>query len=259
MSRREVILRILEEQSFISVRSLQRETGASPATIRRDIDKLDKAGAAKKVHGGVASLLKPGAGRKSVSHPFVENIDICVEEKKAIAEVAGTLVRDGSIILIHGGSTCFYLGRMIAQRNVRVITHSMPLACYLSDHGTCQLTVGGGDLHREPGILFDPSANRRNDFAAQFFVGGLGVGEEGILESNPLLIRQSREMSAIATETIVLVDSRKFDERPPTVAMTFDKVDKLITDDGLSDKHAKMLKDQGVTFLVADTKRDPHA
>ncbi|WP_116134261.1 DeoR/GlpR family DNA-binding transcription regulator [Tropicimonas sp. IMCC34043] len=252
--RQEVIVDLLEHRPFMTVRELQDEIGVSAATIRRNIDKMDAAGRVKKVHGGVASLGYGDGMARSLAQPFVENRDIHVLEKQAIAEAAAALVRDGSIILVHGGSTCFHFGRHVANRNIRVITNSMPLAAYLSEHGTCQLTVGGGDLYREPGILFDPNVRQRNYFAAQFFVGALGVSDRGLLEANPLLVRHTREMGAIATETIVLVDSHKFDARPPTVALGFDKVDRLVTDAGLSDRHVRMLEDAGVEVIVADLK-----
>ena len=154
--RHETISQLLQDRPFASAKELQLMFGVSAATIRRDIDKLDEAGLAQKVHGGIAALDSVTRSR-AVSLPFIENRDIAVEAKTAIAREAGKLVRDGSLIIVHGGSTCFHFGSHIANRNIRVFTNSMPLAGFLSEHGTCQLTVGGGDLHREPGILYDPA------------------------------------------------------------------------------------------------------
>ncbi|WP_207209829.1 DeoR/GlpR family DNA-binding transcription regulator [Tropicimonas sp. IMCC6043] len=258
LHRQEGILNLLAQRPFLTVRELQAEMGVSAATIRREIDKLHAKGSIKKVHGGIARLGNSGMYQRAVARPFVENLDLHVAEKTAISREAGKLVRDGSIILVHGGSTCFHFGRHVARRNIRILTNSMPLAAYLSENGTCQLTVGGGDLHREPGILFDPQVRQRNLFASQFFVGALRVSERGLLEANPLLVQHTREMAAVATEVIVLVDSHKFEDLHPKVALTFDKVDRLITDDGLADRDAKMLEDAGVDVIVAETGRDAH-
>ncbi|MBE9637366.1 DeoR/GlpR family DNA-binding transcription regulator [Salipiger mangrovisoli] len=250
--RHHVITTLLEERPFVSVKELQLMLRVSAATVRRDIDKLDEAGAARKVHGGLAAP-EGGPRRKTVSLPFVENRDIAVEAKRAIATEASKLVRDGSLIIVHGGSTCFEFGTRIANRNVRVFTNSMPLAGYLSEHGTCQLTVGGGDLHREPGILYDPARGGYEFYASQFFVGALGVSQEGLLENHPLLVRFINDMCGLANEIIVLVDSRKFAERPSSVALPLSRVTRLITDDGLSDRDAAMLEDEGVAFSIAAT------
>lgn len=251
MSRHRAIADLLLERPFVSVKELQQAIGVSAATVRRDIDKLDEAGIARKVHGGIAAA--DGAARRSAALPFVENRDIAVDAKRAIARVASTLVRDGSSIIIHGGSTCFHFGCEMAQRNVRVFTNSMPVAAFISEHGTCQLTVGGGDLHREPGILYDGARGGYTFYAAQFFVGALGVSREGLLEQHPLLVRFINDISGLANEIVVLVDSRKFSMRPPTVALPLARVARLVTDDGLSDADAKMLEDEGVDYLIAET------
>lgn len=252
-TRHDAIAAILEDRPFVSVKELQQMLHVSAATVRRDIDKLDGAGHARKVHGGLAAL-DGGARHKTVALPFIENIDIAVQAKTAIAHEAGKLVRDGSLIIVHGGSTCFHFGRHIANRNIRVFTNSMPVAAYLGEHGTCQLTVGGGDLHREPGIFYDPARGSYEFYASQFFVGALGVSNAGLLESHPLLVRFINDMCDLSNEIIVLVDSRKFAERPPKVALPLDRVTRLITDDGLTDRDAAMLEDQDVSFTVASTK-----
>ena len=64
-------------------------------------------------------------------------------------------------------------------------------------------------------------------------------------------MRFINDMVDLANEIIVLVDSRKFSERPPTVALPLHRVTRLITDDGLSDKDARMLADRGVEVLIA--------
>lgn len=149
LTRHKAIVDLLSEKAFISVNDLASVTGVSPATVRRDIDKLAEAGLGQKVHGGIAASVPP-MQRRAVNLPFLENRDIAVTQKRAIASKAAEMVRDGSSIIVHAGSTCFHLGSQIANRNLRVFTNSIPLASYLAEHGTCQLTVGGGDLHREP-------------------------------------------------------------------------------------------------------------
>ncbi|SFB08467.1 transcriptional regulator, DeoR family [Poseidonocella pacifica] len=255
-SRQRVILDLLLEEPFLSVNDLVARIGVSPATVRRDIDKLDELGRARKVYGGVASM-DFGRENASVALPFSDNRDIAVDEKRAIGLAAAELVRDGSIIVVHGGSTCFHFGAQIANRNVRVLTHSMPLASYLSENGTCQLTVGGGDLHREPGILYTPGAEMPASFyASQFFVGALGVDARGILESHPLLVKFVRDFAAVVNEVVLLVDSRKFHERPPTSALPLSRIARVVTDDGLEDAHAKMLEDSGIAITVASVARE---
>ena len=252
--RHNTIAGLLRERPFLSVNELKEKVGVSAATVRRDIDKLVEAGLGHRVHGGIAAMDSVPL-RRSVALPFIENRDIAVDAKKAIARVAAGLVRDGSSVIVHGGSTCFHFGCEIAQRNLRVFTNSMPVAAHLSEFGTCQVTVGGGDLHREPGIIYDANQSGHSFYASQFFVGSLGVSTQGLLESHPLLVRFINDMCSRANEIIVLVDSRKFRERPPTVALPLSRVHRLITDDGLSDADARMLEDQGLEYTIATANK----
>ena len=63
--RQQLILDILDEKQFASVRSLSPQLGASEATIRRDITKMAANGQLKKIRGGAEvideAVDKPGA------------------------------------------------------------------------------------------------------------------------------------------------------------------------------------------------------
>ena len=54
--RRRAIVDFLRDRPFASVRDLQDRLGVSAATVRRDIDKVDGLGVARKVYGGVSAL-----------------------------------------------------------------------------------------------------------------------------------------------------------------------------------------------------------
>jgi len=254
--RHNLISGYLKDRPFVSVRELQDALHVSSATIRRDIDKLHRLGKLRKVYGGATANEVSGAGFEAFSLGFSENRDIAVRAKKAIAREAARLVVDGSRIIVHGGSTCFAFGCEIARRNVFVFTQSMPLASYLYENGTCQLQVGGGEFHKDPGILYSPDAGQATFFAAQFFVGALGVSPLGALEQNPLLIHQSAYLSRNATEVILLADSRKFEIDTLPVAIPAANITRIITDDGLTDRHAKMLDEYGISYTIASSDND---
>lgn len=248
--RHRMITDLLRETPFASVRDLQERLGVSPATIRRDIDKLHEIGKARKVYGGISANEAGGATRLSAK-PYDENRDIAVEAKRAIAELAAGLVRDGDSIIVHAGSTCYQLGIQLARRNVRLYTNSMPLAAYLGEHGSCHLTLAGGELYREPGIVHDPSGGVPSFFASRFFVGTQGISSDGLLESHPLLTKAIRELSECADEIILLADSRKLSIQPRNIVLPLSRIGTIVIDDGLSDTGAKMLEDAGITIMIA--------
>lgn len=85
--RHKAIIDLLRETPFASVRDLQEHLDVSPATIRRDIDKLHELGRARKVYGGISASEAGDSGRLS-ARPYDENRDIAVEAKRAIAAAA---------------------------------------------------------------------------------------------------------------------------------------------------------------------------
>lgn len=247
LARQRQIVELLRDRPFASVRELQERLGVSAATVRRDIDKIDESGDARKVYGGVSALETSGA---VFARPYDENRDLAVEAKRQIADLAATLVKDGDAVIVNGGSTCFHLGVKLADRNIRLFTNSMPLAAYLGENGTCSLTVAGGDLHREPRVIYS-SSGPTAFYGSKFFLGAQGIGADGLLESHPLMVRSIQELSQAADQIVVLADSRKFSIHARNVALPLARVGMLITDDGLSDAAARMLETAGVAVRIA--------
>jgi DeoR family ulaG and ulaABCDEF operon transcriptional repressor len=253
--RQRQIIEILRDRPFASVRDLQERLGVSAATIRRDIDKIDGSGAARKVYGGVSAL--DGASQATAfARPYDENRDLAVDAKRQIADRAATMVADGDAVIVNGGSSCFHLGVKLADRNIRLFTNSMPLAAYLGEQGKCTLTIAGGDLHREPRVIYSP-AQPTSFYASKFFLGAQGISADGLLESHPLMVRSIQELSTNADQIVVLADSRKFVIHARNVALPLSRVGTLITDDGISDQQAKMLDAAGVTLHVVSAGGEP--
>lgn len=254
--RHKVTLNLLRDRPFASVRDLQTVLDASPATIRRDIAKLHASGAVRKVFGGIAATDAVSGLDRPASRSFTENQMLGVAAKKAVAEAAAKLVQDGDALMIHGGSTCYLFATMLEKRNVRIYTNSMPLAATLWQNGTCHLTLAGGDLYREPGIVASPNAGPPEFYASKFFLGAQSITASGMHESHPLIVRQTELMLQRADELIVLADSRKFGMRARYPIVPLTRIGTLITDQGITEAQHKMLVDAGVRVIVARTSPD---
>lgn len=254
--RHKMILDLLRDRPFASVRDLEAVLDASPATIRRDIAKLHTSGAVRKVFGGIATAEPLSGLDRLASRSFTENQMLGVAAKKSVAEEAVKLVQDGDALMIHGGSTCYLFATMLANRNVRIYTNSMPIAAALWQTGSCHLTLGGGDLYREQGILASPNASPPEFYASKFFLGTQAITATGIHESHPLIVRQTELLLQRADELIVLVDSRKFGMRARYPVVPLTRIGTVIADEGITEAQRKMLIDAGVRVIVARTSRE---
>jgi len=247
--RRGQILEYLRDSPFASARDLAERLDVSVATVRRDIDKLDEQGLARKVYGGISAI--DGAAAHGVfARTYTERSDLAVAAKNAIAAEAALMVQDGDAVIVHGGSTCFRLGERLAARNIRLCTNSMPLAAMLGEMGSCALTVAGGELHREPRILHGPVAGAPF-FASKFFLSAQGVSERGLLESHPLLVDAITRFAECSDRIVALIDSSKFTAGARNLALPWSRIDTLITDDGLAAEHRAMLEAKGVEVRIA--------
>lgn len=251
VERHKLVLGVLKDRTFASVRDLQEVLDASPATIRRDIAKLHATGAVRKVFGGIAAADSMREVDRLAARPFTENQMLGVAAKKAIAEEAVKLVHDGDALIIHGGSTCYLFALKLASRNVRIFTNSMPLAATLWQNGSCHLTLAGGDLYREPGILSSPTPQPPEYYASRFFLGAQAITPTGMQESHPLIVRETELLLQRADEVVVLADSRKFGARARYPVMPLARIGTLITDDGLTEANHRMLVDAGIRVIIA--------
>ncbi|MBL8905228.1 MAG: DeoR/GlpR transcriptional regulator [Rhizobiales bacterium] len=255
--RQRLIVDLLKDRPFATVKDLLDVLRVSPATIRRDIAKLSKLGAVRKVFGGIASAGAKEQPDRLSARSFEENQMLAVDAKRAIAREAEKLVRDGDAIIIHGGSTCYLFALRFARRNVRIYTNSLPLASRLYQDGDCHLTLAGGEFYREPGIIHSLRPAEPDFYASKFFLGAQGIGPKGIMESHPLIVRETQRLLTLADELVVLADSRKFAVRARYTPVPLSRISTLVTDDGLADADARMLEDAGVRLVVARIQREP--
>lgn len=252
--RHRVILSAVEDRAVVTVVDLCNLTGASEATIRRDVSTLHMQKKVRRVRGGVESLNPPQfvglAGRT-----FDVNETFRIKEKQAIAQAAAELCGDGEPIIINGGTTTFQMVHPLANRRCQVFTNSFPIAEHLLKHSKNTVMVSGGAIYREQKIILSPFENdvTRNFYARRMFMGAQGVGPLGLMEADPLLIQAEEKLMGQADELVVLVDSTKFEQRSSLVLCGLDRISTLITDEGLSDKAAAMLEAADVKLIVAQS------
>ena len=105
--RERLILAALEPSGFVTYRDLEAALDASPATIRRDLSRLEAQGRLLRVHGG-AKLTEdsdPAAQVHLLGTPFDQSITLNLAAKQAIGKAAAALCERGEGIMIDGGTT----------------------------------------------------------------------------------------------------------------------------------------------------------
>lgn len=226
-------------------------TGASEATIRRDIATLHMQKKLRRVRGG-AEAMTPQTFTGLAGRPFALNETINIAAKQAIARAAVDLCDDGEPIIINGGTTTFQMVHPLASKRMQVFTNSFPIAEHLLKHSRNTIMLSGGAIYREQNIILSPFDNdvTRNFYARRMFMGAQGLGPLGLMEADPLLIQAEQKLIGQADELIVLVDSSKFANRSSLLLCPLNRIDTVITDDRITDRDAAMLEAADVTLIV---------
>ena len=252
--RHRIILSAVQDRPVVTVLDVCNLTGASEATVRRDIATLHMQKKLRRVRGGAEALTPPQfvglAGR-----PFAVNEAMRIKEKQAIARAAVDLCEDGDSIIINGGTTTFQMVHPLASRRMQVFTNSFPIAEHLLKHSKNTIMLSGGTIYREQNIILSPFDNdvTRNFYAKRMFMGVQGLGPLGLMEADPLLIQAEQKLIGQADELVVLADSSKFENRSSLVLCPLARITTVITDEMVSDKAASMLEAAEVNLIVVQS------
>jgi DeoR family transcriptional regulator, fructose operon transcriptional repressor len=240
---------LIRQSGVIRVEDLSRQLKVSVATVRRDLDHLERSGAVRRVHGGAVSV------ESRLEEPLFENkTSLAAREKQRIAEAALAFIESGDTVYLDGGSTVLELARLLRDRpNLTVVTNSLRAAEELAGRGP-RLLVIGGELRRLSQTLVGPLTRLvlKELHLDKAFMGTIGFAlNQGLTTTDPseaftkeLVMRQSRQV-------IVLADSSKAGKVSFARAGGWDKVHALITDSGLDKHFAKELIKQQIKLVRA--------
>lgn len=251
--RHRIILSAVQERPVVTVPDLCQLTGASEATIRRDIAQLHMLKKLRRVRGGAEAIAPPSFVGIN-ARPFALQEGIHAAEKRAIARAAVDLCDDGDAIIINGGTTTFQMVHPLTAKRLQVFTNSFPIAEHLLKHSRNTVLLPAGAIYREQNIILSPfdEDGSRHFYARRMFMGCRGLGPLGLMEGDPLLVQAEQKLINQADELIVLADSSKFAQRSSLLLCPLSRIHTVITDDRIDDRAAAMLEAADVRLIVAE-------
>lgn len=249
------ILRLLLTHGKTSVEELTELFGTSPASVRRDLVRLEEQGLVHRTHGG--AML---AGQ--IYEPFRFDASFHVreerfaKEKQRIAMAAAELVQDNETVGFTAGTTTTQVARGLRLRSgLHIITNAVNIGMELSSSNGLDTTLTGGCM-RWPGAfsLSGPAAIESLNVVVmdKVFVGVCGIdAQHGATTIQPDEAAVFRVMSRRAKQVIVVADSSKIGMVSPAVICAADHIDILITDDGISDDAIETFKRCNIHVIIA--------
>jgi DeoR family transcriptional regulator of aga operon len=247
--RQRQIIEVVSRKGFDTVEALANEMNCSTATIRRDLNILNRAGLIQRVTGGAKANLQsiPVTRREALSF---------AEEKKRIGIAAASLVSDYETIGINSGTTAMALANyLLDKRGLTVVTAHLEIADFLSRNTDFDIIQLGGRIQsRVPAVVGDYAVEMIRSFIFdKVFIGVVALNPQYGLMTNFLdQAAISRSMIDAARKTIVIVDSSKFYKRSGATIAPFNKIDILITDGKIKENPDiyKDLQSTGVDIML---------
>lgn len=247
------IFEALRPTGFVSYRDLEVLLDASPATIRRDLTRLEETKQIIRVHGG--AKLPEGddaSGPRLLGTSFDQNITQNLGPKQAIGKAAAALCQPGEGVMIDGGTTTLQMCPHLDGLGLQVLTNSLHIVNALLPQQGTRILLPSGAVFREQNIILAPAGEESMPrfHAPRLFMGAAAIGPQGAMQADPVLVAAERRLIDRAEEVILLVDSSKFRSQSGTIVCGLDEIDTVITDSGIAPAAAAALRDAGVKLVV---------
>ena len=248
IERRNAILSKLQAEKKVVVSDLSTLFDVTEETIRRDLEKLENEGLAKKTYGG--AVLNESL---NIDLPYIVRKKANVSGKQYIAALIGDMISDGDHIILDGSSTALFVSKHIKdKKNITVITNSVEILLELSDRKDWNILSTGGSL-KEGGLsLVGYQAERMiSTFhvdLAVFSSKGIDI-ENGVTDSNESDAQIKKLILKASKKRILAVDSSKFDKTSFTKICELSDVDMIVTDSEPSEAWVNAAQTAGVELV----------
>lgn len=227
------ILQMLQMEHELTLAKLVLETGASIATIRRDLLSLEQNGKVVRTLGGV----RLADSQSLVERAFDRRSQQCRQEKLDIAAQAAKQVQDGMTIILDSGTTCWNLAKALQSRkSLRVVTSSIAIIEALGGRDGIEIYLVGGKFRLENLDFFGPhSIDTLGAFQADIAFLGCDslLPKLGAFTHDSESAAISRAMCSSSRRHVLLCDHSKVGRSSPFLVMRPGEMDELITDQGV--------------------------
>jgi len=244
--RQRTIMNEVELHNRVLLTDIADKLEVSIDTVRRDVKELDAENKLRKVHGGAISL-------GFTSHGPKNNNIYALPQKTTIAKKAMTLLKDGSVIFIAGGTTCLELARLIpADLNLTCFTLSLPVAMQLLTKPNVEVIFIGGRISRDAQI--SAGANTIHNLAGiRVDYGFIGTGYvdsfHGLTEFDWDIVQVKKAVVNASKKTVLLCISKKLNSQHRYKTCDINAINTMITELDPEDNLLSFFRNQDIHLI----------
>jgi DeoR family transcriptional regulator of aga operon len=219
----------------VGVRQLAADYGVDTSTIRRDLEIMAQHGMVTRSHGGATLLAEPP------ETPYAVKVETAVAQKRAIARAVAESIRHGCSLMMDSGSTTLEVAKALrGHRDMTVITNDLRVAAEIANQGESRLVVLGGEvLPSVYTLVSERAVGLIGEFHVDYAVMGAdAVDLGGVTNVNSNEVSMKRAMMRAADHVVLVADSSKFGRAALVRVAELDRVELIVTDDGLRQEQA---------------------
>ncbi len=243
------IIAMLKVNGKLLVNDLCNIFSVSAATIRSDLNMLEKKGLLTRTHGGAISRSKVAFEPTSTQKEHT-----CYDQKKKIAQFAASMIENGDTIALDCGTTSYCLAELLSEKqNVTVVTTDISIAAVLEKFEGISVILAGGLLRKgfscTTGTITNSILNSLHVDKA--FIATNAVSKNEIL-CTPNIEHASvkKSLIAMASQCFLICDSSKFGANSFARFSSIHEMHTIITDTGLDEAIAQSIKKQGIQLIL---------
>lgn len=248
--RHQLLVQRARTEGRVDVAEIASALDVAPETIRRDLTALERQGLLRRVHGGAIPVERLGF------EPAVSaRSGVLVAEKDRIAKAAlAELPADGAILIDAGTTTARFAELLPADRELTVVTNSLPIAMTLAARPNLTLLTIGGRVRGRTLAAVDAWAlgSLHDVYVDVAFIAANGVSiSRGLTTPDTAEAAVKRAMIGAARRAVLLVDHTKFTTDHLARFGDVEDLDAIVADSGLDDALRRELESAGPRLVLA--------
>ncbi len=247
MERKNEILSKLMLDGKVVVSDLSELFHVTEETIRRDLDKLEKEGLAKKTYGGAVRN-----DSLNVELPYTVRKQTNVESKKYIAALISQMIEDGDCILLDASTTALYTVKNIFHKsNITLITNSVEMLLDIPPKNNWKVISTGGAIAPNSLSFTGHQAEKMVEAyhvdLAVLSCKGLDQ-QKGLTDTSEANADIKRAFLRSAKRVVLGADSSKFDKISFVRFADITEIDAIVTERAPSEEWRSYLSSHNVAL-----------
>ncbi len=250
-----VILKELQLNGSITLKGAMEKLSVSEATARRLFSRMEEKGIGIRSHG---KITLPDSSYNFYRYDVSK--ELYVKEKKAIANFAVSLVKNGDVLFLDSGTTVCLFSMALADalrqnilKDIKVFTNSYTIINVLNELAVVNLIGGTYRPNRKDFCGYMTEKSIKDCHFDKCFLGTDGYTLEfGFTTTEFESAKICTTAISSADSTIILTDFHKFGSSAMVSFSNGLDVTAVITDDKLSDGMKKELQGRGINVKIVN-------